>query len=409
MNKTGGLYQSDNFVAYSLDLVRELGNRLTHAIILSRLHYRINGLKESNERQSTGVDHPNFFDGKWWWFSSYDTWRESDFFYWSKSKIQRAFNDLVNEGLIIKQDRFVDGQQQSNWWSIDYDAYNSLIETYHQNGRDDRGVFKMNRRGSQNEHPRVVKMTSREEVVKEGEEETTSSASADEDKGVSNGHDSGDTQTLDNTALNATNGAGGGKQHSVEKKAQVDDTPKTDADIAEYIRTVDIATLKRDSRGRIKWPKFVRNNVFDAVVSVFDAVGDPDGGVNGGLAGKMVNFFLGFSYKREGEWCVTAWCDTINADPVTGGELRAWAQDWDTKHKDSPLPYPMQPGKIQMHIMRRRKVCDAIGAPRFEPILDPVNGGMYTKWQKAWDAVQGKKQQPASQRNVESQMYAQEK
>jgi hypothetical protein len=69
----------------------------------------------------------SFRDGRWWASMTLGQWHEQ-FVWLSERTIQRYFRDLAEQGIVIvgnfNEDRF----DQTNWYSLDYQALNQLIQ-----------------------------------------------------------------------------------------------------------------------------------------------------------------------------------------------------------------------------------------------------------------------------------------
>lgn len=72
-------------------------------------------------------DPEDFHDGRWWVYMPIREWQEQ--LSWiSEHTIRRYFRDLTEQGIVIvgnfNEDRF----DQTNWYSLDYQALNQLIQ-----------------------------------------------------------------------------------------------------------------------------------------------------------------------------------------------------------------------------------------------------------------------------------------
>ena len=91
---------------------------LNEAIILQQVHYWI----EFNKKEGK-----NFHEGRYWTYNTYEEWHEQ-FPFWSKETIKRVFKRLRNMKIIIV-DRFnVSQMDRTLWYTIDYDALNSIMK-----------------------------------------------------------------------------------------------------------------------------------------------------------------------------------------------------------------------------------------------------------------------------------------
>lgn len=89
---------------------------LNEAIILHQIHYwgRIN---QDADR--------NYEDGYYWTYNSYPKWREQ-FPFWSERTIRRAFEHLVELGLVVTGNYNKLGRDRTKWYRVDYDRLSAL-------------------------------------------------------------------------------------------------------------------------------------------------------------------------------------------------------------------------------------------------------------------------------------------
>lgn len=86
---------------------------LNEGMILQQVHY---WLGKSNHNH----------DGRKWIYNTYDGWQEQ-FPFWSKNTIIRAIKKLEEKGLLLTGNYNKLAIDKTKWYSIDYDALNSLI------------------------------------------------------------------------------------------------------------------------------------------------------------------------------------------------------------------------------------------------------------------------------------------
>src|ERR1041385_202513 len=88
---------------------------LNEAIVIQRLHYRLQLLGESGE-------------GRKWVRDCYEDWRHQ-FPFWSASTIKRAFISLEKKGLITSRQFEKNERPMRKWYSINYTAL-EIIEAF---------------------------------------------------------------------------------------------------------------------------------------------------------------------------------------------------------------------------------------------------------------------------------------
>ena len=98
-------------------LAKEIG--LNEAIMLQQIHFWI-GKKN------------NYKDGRYWVYNTYDEWLEQ-FPFWSLSTLKRTITSLSNKKLIIIGNFNKAKFDKTNWYTINYDALNSVNQPLGQN------------------------------------------------------------------------------------------------------------------------------------------------------------------------------------------------------------------------------------------------------------------------------------
>ncbi len=90
---------------------------VNEAIVIQQLHY---WLKQNKDKPT------HYRDGHVWCWNTYEEWRENNFPFWSVSTIKRAFTDLEARGLVIKGSFNKIPTDRTGWYTIDYQALESL-------------------------------------------------------------------------------------------------------------------------------------------------------------------------------------------------------------------------------------------------------------------------------------------
>lgn len=96
---------------------------LNEAIILQQVHYWL------KHKEKTGQD---YIDGHYWVYNTYDQWQEQ-FPFWSIMTIRRTMTKLENKGLLIAGNYNRAGFDKTKWYTINYNALNSLFSSSVQN------------------------------------------------------------------------------------------------------------------------------------------------------------------------------------------------------------------------------------------------------------------------------------
>lgn len=90
------------------------------ALLLQELQNRLQANRLSKNTKS-------FRDGRWWASMTLGQWHEQ-FVWLSERTIQRYFRDLAEQGIVIVGNFNEDSFDQTNWYTLDYQALNQLIQ-----------------------------------------------------------------------------------------------------------------------------------------------------------------------------------------------------------------------------------------------------------------------------------------
>lgn len=96
---------------------------LNESIILQQVHYWL------KHKEKTGQD---YIDGHYWVYNTYEQWQEQ-FPFWSIMTIRRTMTKLENKGLLIAGNYNKAGFDKTKWYTINYNALNSLFSSSVQN------------------------------------------------------------------------------------------------------------------------------------------------------------------------------------------------------------------------------------------------------------------------------------
>ena len=109
------------------ELPMEMPPTLAKALHSSAKALLLQGLQNRLQSSQLNNDTKSFRDGRWWASMTLGQWHEQ-FVWLSERTIQRYFRDLAEQGIVIvgnfNEDRF----DQTNWYTLDYQALNQLIE-----------------------------------------------------------------------------------------------------------------------------------------------------------------------------------------------------------------------------------------------------------------------------------------
>ena len=100
----------------SRELAKLIG--LNESIVLQQVHYWL----EINRKADK-----NFHDGRYWTYNTMKSWQEKEFAFWSFNTVKRTFTSLVNKGYLILGNYNHQKFDQTKWYSIDYEALETLI------------------------------------------------------------------------------------------------------------------------------------------------------------------------------------------------------------------------------------------------------------------------------------------
>lgn len=102
-------------------LAKKIG--LNEAIVLQQVHYWLE-IKKSTKK--------DYHDGAYWVYNTYDDWKKQ-FDFWSIATIRRTFSSLEKKGLLITGNYNRAGFDKTKWYTINYEALNSLDNASAQN------------------------------------------------------------------------------------------------------------------------------------------------------------------------------------------------------------------------------------------------------------------------------------
>ena len=94
---------------------------VNEAIILQQIHYWLN----INEKAKI-----NFYDGRYWTYNTYEDWQKKDFPFLSARTLQRTFQKLNKEGILIKGNYNKAKYDRTLWITIDYEKLDKLLDEY---------------------------------------------------------------------------------------------------------------------------------------------------------------------------------------------------------------------------------------------------------------------------------------
>ena len=120
MNYKELFINKDDVLLIRKGLVRVLGD-LNEAVILNQINYWIEINKKAEK---------NLHDDRYWIFNTYQTWKETDFDFWSTDTIRRTLTRLENKGIVLTANYNKMKIDKTKWYTIDYDALQKRIDEY---------------------------------------------------------------------------------------------------------------------------------------------------------------------------------------------------------------------------------------------------------------------------------------
>jgi hypothetical protein len=93
---------------------------LNEAIVLQQIHYWLQSAQTAKRA--------NFFKkGHWWVCFSFPEWA-TQFPFWSEKTVKRTFSILESKGLIVGEQLSDNTWDRTNWYRVDYDQYERLVQ-----------------------------------------------------------------------------------------------------------------------------------------------------------------------------------------------------------------------------------------------------------------------------------------
>ena len=117
MVNTPSLLNKERCLVFNPTLARLIGDR--QAILLQQIQYWL----DINEQTKNEY---NYREGRWWTYNTYEAWVEESFPFWSTRMLRRLMKDLEEKGLVITKKFECSDWKQRKWYTIDYDAVESL-------------------------------------------------------------------------------------------------------------------------------------------------------------------------------------------------------------------------------------------------------------------------------------------
>ena len=117
MTSTPSLLNKERCLVFNPTLAKLIGDR--QAILLQQIQYWL----DINEQSKSEY---NYREGHWWTYNTYEAWVEESFPFWSTRMLRRLMKDLEEKGLVITKKFECSDWKQRKWYTIDYDAVESL-------------------------------------------------------------------------------------------------------------------------------------------------------------------------------------------------------------------------------------------------------------------------------------------
>lgn len=96
-------------VYFAKTLAKYIG--LEKAIILQQVHFWL----EVNKR-----NEKNYYENRYWVYSSFGQWAERDFSWWSQRKLLSLFRKLCDSKILIKKQFKKEQMDRTNFYTINY-------------------------------------------------------------------------------------------------------------------------------------------------------------------------------------------------------------------------------------------------------------------------------------------------
>lgn len=113
---------NDRPLMVSKELAKSLG--VDQSMLVQQLHYWVEKNKKNDK---------NYFNNKYWLYSTVKEMRDRDFPFWSEKTLRRYLNALSDKGIIIRR-HFSDNASDSTYfYTIDYDVLASVCNVVFEN------------------------------------------------------------------------------------------------------------------------------------------------------------------------------------------------------------------------------------------------------------------------------------
>ena len=104
-------------VYFAKTLAKYIG--LEKAIILQQVHFWI----EINKQEEK-----NYYEDRYWVYSSFEQWVERDFTWWGKRKLISLFYELCDSEILIKKQLKKEQMDRTNFYTINYEKLNEIYK-----------------------------------------------------------------------------------------------------------------------------------------------------------------------------------------------------------------------------------------------------------------------------------------
>ena len=104
-------------VYFAKTLAKHIG--LEKAIILQQVHFWL----EINKREEK-----NYYEDRYWVYSSFEQWAERDFNWWSQRKLISLFCELCDSEILIKKQLKKEQMDRTNFYTINYEKLNEIYK-----------------------------------------------------------------------------------------------------------------------------------------------------------------------------------------------------------------------------------------------------------------------------------------
>jgi len=101
-----------------VDIARAIYLGLNESIVWTKIYFLISGCEKKEK---------NFFEGRYWTYSSIEDWQSKFFPFWSIDTVKRTFSKLRSDGLLLAKKHNPDKTKHLLYYSLDLDLWNGIV------------------------------------------------------------------------------------------------------------------------------------------------------------------------------------------------------------------------------------------------------------------------------------------